>query len=395
VWFYRTNRPFGAVQAASSDGTPYLLPPAGVMFGAIRTKLGEGLGVNWEEYGAAWANGATPATGPHRLIGSPDSERHTDDAVHLLGCLPAMGPRENPQALFPLPAFVLVGGNRQSHEEYGLRHLHPASPRRFPGQSSLDELLPVMVADPDFMGQTKDLFINQAVLRMLLLGETTATNPCIVERERIAEEEPHVGIARDISRRTTRQGYLYAKTTYRWRSRAAFGKDSRIFGLQVLIDNVKQDQLGTKRFVQLGGERRLGWASEQVVDGWLDAGLKTEISTAVRAKKGWWLYLATAAWFKHGWHPNVDSQHGKLVAFQAGQPVLRGGWDLQRNRPRPLRQQMPEGTTWFFTLPEGAGGEVVDEVMKKYHGKCIADEWKQAGEGLAFVGAWDVQEMSK
>jgi hypothetical protein len=43
VWFCRTSRPFGATQVASSGGEAHLLPPSPVVFGALRTALGEHL----------------------------------------------------------------------------------------------------------------------------------------------------------------------------------------------------------------------------------------------------------------------------------------------------------------------------------------------------------------
>src|SRR5262249_44689951 len=90
VWFFRTSRPFGATQAASSGGAPPLSPPAGVAPGAAPPPRGNRHGVTWSEYHEAWRKGTPPSEGVFRRLGPPTTKTAwPDDAVRLHGSLPA------------------------------------------------------------------------------------------------------------------------------------------------------------------------------------------------------------------------------------------------------------------------------------------------------------------
>lgn len=398
VWFFRTSRPFGATQAASSDGEPHLLPPAGVVFGAIRTGLGNRHRIRWDDYHEEWAHG-TPNTPLFRRLGPPRPMREWPaESVRLHGCLPARLRHGQQETLFPLPAFVL------RTRDHGRRivgaDLRLARPfRETAGRSSAGDLWPVTADDEVGF---EPLLIDAASLAQLLRGNGPETfDAAPVERRMLAEVEPRIGIARESLRRTVKKGHLYTLQTHRWASRVGFRDDAATYGLQLLATSLTPDDLGSPAALPVGGEGRLAWATVDRCTGWLaDQGdLTREIRDAIEQKRGWWLYLATPAAFTTGWRPSWVGDDlvarvngtvaGRLVGLTAEPPVLHSGWDLGRRphpKPKPVRRLMAEGTTYFFELAEDAGAA---EAALSLHETCLADDLAHAGSGLAFVGAWE------
>jgi CRISPR-associated protein Cmr3 len=405
VWFFRTSRPFGATQAASSDGEQHLLPPGGVVLGAVRTALGDRLGVVWGEYHAAWQEGREPSDDRFRRLGPPVPDgRWPDGAVRLLGCLPARLRHGRQQTLFPLPSCVLL--NKEHGGAIRRNDLELALPRRArPRRSSAGELWPVLPEGDDFEGEATDLLVDASCLVHLLQGrppgsfDVTESGEVtgIGERKELAQVEPRVGIARQIERRTVAQGHLYSLETQRWASRVPFRKETT-YGLHALVRGLSSpDELGSPAALMLGGEGRLAWATGEAREGWLDedGDANARIREGITKGKGWWLYLATPADFTKGWRPawlgedrvarpgGVEA--GRLVGLTGGQPLLISGWDLAAKKPKPVRRLMAEGTTYFFEL--GDRPEAITAALS-LHQTCIADDSAHAGGGLAFVGAW-------
>lgn len=393
VWFFRTSRPFGGTQATASEGEPFVLPPPGVVFGAVRTALGGRHGVDWAAYRTAWANGNEPPAGWLKRLGPPrprSGAAWPADSVRLNGVLPVRREHSVENLLFPLPSFVLQDENDA---------IQSALPQRDrAGRSSLGNLWPVLPPD-DFEGESKKLYVTEPVFAELL---RTGTLGSILDHEKVtladlAETEARVGIARDIGTRTVRQGHLYMLETQRWRSRVGYKSvNAATYGLAALVENVSAAELGSRLALPLGGEGRIAWGTTAPLERWLDT---REVAEAITEAAGWWLTLATPAEMAAGWRPSwvvpdgdswvarldgVDA--GRLVGLVADAPLLLSGWDLANECPKPVRRLMPVGTTWFFQLP--AQREAAVAAATALQGTCVADVEAYAGFGLAFVGAW-------
>lgn len=401
VWFFRTSRPFGSADAGSSDGEPYLIPPPGVLYGAIRTALGNQHQVNWTEYREAWQRGNV--SGWIERLGPPDPlPGHSwGNRVRLRGCLPVLVRKESSTPLFPVPAFVL--------EEKATKRRALALPDpETKGMTSAGDLdLALAMPPEDFEGKTLGGLLTADALMELLRGHGPQRLPedGVVGLERLARGEPRVGIARNRERRTVQTGMLYTQTTHRWNARVSF-REEQTFGLQVILDGVEAGELPSRLAVPLGGEGRLAWVrvQEEKQASWIRSDQNAAIRTALQRSQGWWLYLATPAVFEAGWHPRWIGEGlearvggrllGKLASLVGEGPRPMSGWNLAGGCARPARLPMPAGTTYFFEWPkDGADAAVVDAVLGM-QGTCVADELAHAGHGLAFVGAWNWEKSS-
>jgi CRISPR-associated protein Cmr3 len=275
------------------------------------------------------------------------------------------------------------------------------------GTSSAAGLLPVIADDLDFVGEARSLLLTERSFGHLMcgLGPEAFPDDGLVTPDELARVEPRVGIARDIGLRTALQGHLYTLDTQRWQTRVAFRQEVS-YGLHALLDGVTRAELPSTLVLNLGGERRLAWATAEERGNWFADEMLTErVGQAILEQGGWWLALATPGAFHAGWRPRwlteaADGWHARLetadgVAIDAGvlcglvsdAPVLVSGWNLARREPKPVRRLMPGGATWFFRLPDGAD-ERVTAAVRQLQGTCIADEEAHAGCGLAFIGAW-------
>jgi hypothetical protein len=253
VWFFRTSRPFGAAQSTASDGEAELLPLPGVVFGALRTCIGEAARAthpdwDWDTYSSAWqdwyrgqALPPQPALGlgPPRIDPEQPAQRWPPESVRLVGPLPARLDGDHAEPLFPLPAFVLASKDANEDIEPA-RHLRRARPfpelGRFAGSAA--GLWPVALPPTSngegaegFQGEARLLFLDRRDLLVLMEGRYPADfrgRP--VSPNHLAEEETRIGIARELETRRVHEGQLYSLGLHRWSSRARFAR-RETFGL--------------------------------------------------------------------------------------------------------------------------------------------------------------------
>ena len=77
---------------------------------------------------------------------------------------------------------------------------------------------------------------------------------------------------------------------------------------------------------------------------------------------------------------------GRCISACIGKPQLYGGWNLEKQEPRPLQPYLPPGSTWFF---EAAASEKAN--IEALHGRCIDDEELPSyGYGQVLIGKWEV-----
>lgn len=427
VWFFRTSRPFGAAQSTASDGEAELLPLPGVVFGALRTCIGEAArathpGWDWDTYSSAWQDwyrGAAlppqPALGlgPPRIDPEQPEQRWPQESLRLVGLLPARLDGDHVEPLFPLPAFVLA--SKESGEDIKPEdHLRRARPvpelGRFGGSAA--GLWPVALPPAShgegagsFQGEARLRFVGRRDLLILMRGENPADfRDTPVSPNRLAEEETRIGIARDLGTRRVHEGQLYSLGLHRWSSRASFG-GRKTFGLLGRVENASVESFPQPLVLHLGGEQRLAWGRVRPAEPWFDDEEALSVRDAIAQAGGWWLSLMTPAWFRDGWRPawiepaavghearlrSRDGQvisAGRLRGFVAPEPVCRSGWDLAARCPKPVRTYLGAGTTWFFETGPAPAAEVLDAVMA-LQGTCVADAEAHAGYGLCFLGAW-------
>lgn len=114
------------------------------------------------------------------------------------------------------------------------------------------------------------------------------------------------------------------------------------------------------------------------------------------------VYLSTPAVFINGWYPGwIDASNGmtgtfkglelKLIAAAVGDYLPIGGYDMKKNRPKPMRRAVPAGSVYYFKLLDGDPKAIIET----FHNKAISDDYifdekkdsyRMQGFGISFVG---------
>lgn len=155
------------------------------------------------------------------------------------------------------------------------------------------------------------------------------------------------------------------------------------------------------QFLPLGGERRLATVAPADDIAWPQADDFPKLTAALAGAKRLRLQLVTPALFQGGWKPGwlTDGLKGDLpgvpglrltlVGAAVGRLAPVSGWDLEKNRPKPLRYAAPAGSVYFFEV-EGEGGLTPEQAealfLRPINDKATDDN---DGFGLALPGIWE------
>ncbi len=398
-WFFRESRPHGSM-GDSELGSVYPPPPRTVA-GAVRFLMGETIGIDWAAFGRG--DGTR-----HRLGRGLDLRREIglgDDLGRLrlgAGRLARLKAGDAPEHLFPAPG-CLVARRRPAGppELYRLRIGDAA-------ECDLGRVrLPVV--DQPGARPLKGVWLTRDGLSAALQGSIPEPEQ-LVESEVLFREEPRLGIGRENSRRTAKQGLLYQCRHIRPAENLVLevsvtGADHR------LLELARTYQRGTEqrpsagssasRFVRFGGEGRL--AAITIRDG--EPPLPAAPSPGP-GTQGLILCLLTAAdlgdsWLPPGFEPRdhagITIWHGELSGIPLalhsaalGKPVREGGWDLARRSPRPVQSLMPAGSAWYCTVRNETP---LSTAITELHGIHIG-EGTALGRGQLAVGLWQPDEIT-
>lgn len=101
--------------------------------------------------------------------------------------------------------------------------------------------------------------------------------------------------------------------------------------------------------------------------------------------------LTQPAWFKKGWIPGLRIPGATLVGARVERAEGFGGWDVARNRPKPLRRFVPRGSVYYFELDRGLSPEELGGLWNVAISETPPGEgtdFGRCGFGHAFVGTW-------
>lgn len=209
------------------------------------------------------------------------------------------------------------------------------------------------------------------------LGRSKKTSGDEVNREIYAQEQK-VGIARDVLTGTSKENYLYRIPLVRLQ------KD-----VSLLINVGGVDGLPSRGVIQLGGESKAA-EFERINGNPIEELMNIKLTFSNGLFK---LYLATPAIFENGWLPkwiNKETFEGefegiklKLVACAIGRSVSIGGWDMAKNKPKPMRKAVPAGSVYYFRLENE---DYTEKIRESFHFKNISDVLPEEGFGLAVLG---------
>ncbi len=330
---FRDGRPFlaGESHVASS-----LFPPTPLTFqGAVRSIL--------------WAEGEDVGDGEH------------------FGSLRMMGPFiwKNGKEFFPLPLDVGV-------DEEG-RKIEYAIPSQLDG----------VFFNPLYLGEeVKEVFlplrkkgktgtkkyVSRDVLGDILLSREFSPEE-IKEEGEFIEREVRTGIAREKTK-TAKEGYLYHIEVIRLKEGTAFS---------LYVDETTGSKLKDKGFMMIGGEKR---GAGYIKDGeWRDIEHTEEIKRRVKETGKFKLVLLMPTFLDK--IPEIEG--AKCCGVVTGKYLSLGGWDLKKNKMKPMKKAVPPGSVFFYSDFKGD----VEELFQRYHWDSLMDgEERKIGMGLCAVGTW-------
>ena len=210
----------------------------------------------------------------------------------------------------------------------------------------------------------------------------------------IVEQEPKLGIKRDAETHASQEGFLYRVNMYRLGSRNPDGSVSKV---SLVADCKGSTGFPGEFLLRLGGDgksclvRNLGEThSLQSEDG------REKLLARIENDRMFKVYLATPAIFHNGWLPKGAERGSngetvlrlgelelKLICAAIGKPLHIGGWDMHRNKPKPMRRAVPAGSVYFFKIIKGEASDA----FELFDNTNISDFNPEQGFGLSFVGA--------
>jgi len=402
TWFFREARPHDSVGASRLQSE--FPPPASSMLGALRTRLGEALDINWLEH-AGQDEERGRAGQEFAGINLSDLLGYSDDTGLLeFGAVEVW---KADSRLMPVPACWLKPG--KTSDSKNLLALQPGSPvvcdlsQPDPNTGRLASV--VMPELPQGAEGAKPLDNHWLpagnLLEAALTGGQISTDSVVAD-DQVFSRETRLGIARDNKAGKVLEGKLYQTEHLRLHEDVSLAISVTLPSevAPVLTDSIKEQPL--QRF---GGEGRMAHLSVESVTTTTGQTLK-----AVKANKktrGLMLVLDADSEMasttlglepefdtcpdtgkpRQVWVGEINGIPVKLITAVLGKAVRRGGWDLQKRRPKGMRSFIPAGSCWFVEVP-GAGGVALNEVMPRLNGYKPGQD-SLNGRGSLLVGLWN------
>lgn len=341
--YFRGSRPHSA---AGASALPSDFPaPVATIVGTVRTRLGDALGVDWREWQTNLSEKPAAHAAIAELIGS------AEDTGLLEFSAPTLV-REGVR-LFRTPAVLL-------RSENALVRLQPGEPVRCDlGHVRLPSLPAGVVAARPL----ENTWLTMQGMKTFMAGQLPDRND-VVSLGDLVEYESRLGIGRNVRLATIESGLLYQTEHLRLAPGVVFSVQVRLpeQAASELMDSIKVNPL--QRF---GGEGRMVELSARIADSPVDLPVPAHIGLLVLLTDMLPSENPTPALlpgFVRVNHHGIDCWQGELngiavriVAVVAGKALARGGWDMQRNAPKPVQTFIPAGSC-FFVEPVESGASL-------------------------------------
>ncbi|MBL8144951.1 MAG: type III-B CRISPR module-associated protein Cmr3 [Anaerolineae bacterium] len=323
VWMFRDSKPFAAGQ--SFVARSQFPPTPQTMQGVVRTSYLEAQNVDWQAFGRGEIEtlvGTSASLSDEFNLTGPLVAKMVEDKTHKIAARP----------FIPAPLDLV---RSKSDEAAGLALLSPVAAEGsfltstpFGGWRPL--AAPRHLDDLEYAGG----WLDDAGVKAYVQGQTPAQT---MKSDELFALEERVGLAMDHGRRTHRDQHLY---------HAQFVRPQSGVGLLVGLSG---QYLPDDAIINIGGESRSGYC--KAVPAILPQG-----PTSDRLK----VVLLTPAWFSGGWQPEGGDWSrwvgaGQLVSTAIGRPQPISGWDVARNRAKPLYQYVPAGSVYYFDNADWQG----------------------------------------
>ncbi len=323
-------------------------PPVSSLQGAIRTALARGQG--WTpQYPELWPE----------ALGTPDD----------LGAMTLRGPYLNYQGddLFPIPRHLLKSADSWNWLT--------------PGDVVRTDIgwrqLPVLARPGGTVAPVENAWLTYEGLSRVLQGEFPHDDQ-IVNGADLWKPEPHTGLMINAETHTAESGMLFHTVHSR------FTSTTRVV---LEVRGVPEEWHQDISLVPLGGEGRFAQVA-----------ISSRAAIPVPAlpefppscgDKGYtaFVVLLTPGVFEQPVHALREGPLDvSCLTGVVGRVEMQGGWDLQRQRSRPLRPLVPAGSVWFYRFSPKQW-----ETVRHLHGQQVGKE-QEYGYGQIVFGIWKEKE---
>ncbi len=170
--------------------------------------------------------------------------------------------------------------------------------------------------------------------------------------------EPKIGIGRNNLSKTSEDGMLY---------RTGFIRIPEFY-IKLKVKGLKFEN---DFFLKLGADNKLCSAKIE----------STENTKEFIAKSKYFkIYLKTPAIFKKGQNPEFFANKKiSLITVATGKPMLIGGFDMKKKKPKPMYKAVPAGSVYYL---QAESTEIIQELSDRFNGKSISDIYPEQGFGI-------------
>lgn len=364
TWFFRESRPHDAVGA--SELSSLFPPPIRTLAGALRTFLGECIGIDWQTL-------TTP-------LADFDFQQALGNA-HDLGQLQLNGSWicYKGQRLYPAPHYLMQKDKdlqkliigKAVRCDLGTVRL-PAMPDGHKGYKNLEQR-----------------WLTAGGMVKCLNGDTPNQDE-VISAEQLFSHEARLGIARDNATRSVQDGKLYQTRHLRLQDDVSLELVAK--NLHPALINALSTNTGSS-ILRLGGEGRMAGLQVQHHSEALPFAKDRKTETVL-------LHLITAADFngqlfpehfnktEHNghtvWQGDINGIELMIEAAVIGKVHREGGWDMQNHKPRPVKSFIPAGSAWYCRLTQPYDWQTLNKCL---HGHCIGHD-TALGRGQLLLGHW-------
>lgn len=350
--FFRDGKPF--TMGAETWADAQFPPSPSVMYGALRAQY---FGEHPQQLSEA-----NTATDPTREL-----------RITFLSLL-----NEKNRPLFPLPLDCVKEKIPHTRTAFLLTHREKSPVSNCPTPA-------ICTASPEQQVETEEHgFVTGGQLERYLSGVSETFQ--FITLHDYSVIEPKIGIARQRSTHTSEDGKLYQVEMRRLKAKKKFGKETREeLALYVEFEGLKEN-IAKQGIFRLGGEGKMAHYQS----------FKAKLFDPPRLTGNRFkLYLATPAFFAQGWlpgwihretleacQPPYSDLQIRLETAIIGKPVRIGGFDMKAGEPKVMRQAVPAGSVYYFSMD----GDI-QQITGLFHKQCCSDYESQQGFGLTFIGA--------
>lgn len=364
--FFRESRPMESMGELQS----VFPPPIRTLAGAVRSLIGESMGVNWRDYENNENHPLREIIGFSEQLGN----------LKLQGAWLAW----NNERLYPAPLHLL----KKDEALYRLE-LDKTGTWCDLGKKVR---LPKLPNDKARGSKPLENTWLTAIGLQAVLNGNLPTKEQMKTANDLFQRESRLGIARDNARRTVEEGMLYQTQHIRPNANLA---------IQLDVDGLPKE-MPSKAIIRLGGEGRTASMQAQervnalpsIADNTKTKGLLLYLLTPLPTQPIGNVWQPLPSFIREEreqqtvWVGTLNGIELELHGAITGKALREGGWDMAKHQPRPVISLIPAGSVFFCTVKDGNTVAAI-KALHNQHIQQIGADLTAYGYGHLAVGIWN------